>query len=67
MIDASAQHLSVCQSSLQVALKEILAQQQYTGVVPTPPDFQTVARRALEIEQALREASHRTGRDGATT
>jgi hypothetical protein len=64
MIDPSERPVPVGQSSLQLALKEVLAQQQYTGVVPYPPDYQTVARRALEIEQALRESSHHIGRDG---
>jgi hypothetical protein len=46
--------------ALRLALKEILSQQHYGGVVPAPPDYELVARRAMEIERALVEASQRS-------
>jgi hypothetical protein len=66
MEDASEQPTSVRQSALQLALKEVLAQQHYAGVVPIAPDYQLVARRAQEIEQALRESARQTRRQSAT-
>jgi hypothetical protein len=50
---------------LQRALKEVLAQQQYAGVVPAPPDYATVIRRAMEIERAWAEAAPDTKRSSA--
>ena len=58
MIDLSEQVISVHERALQLALKETLARQQYTGVVPVAPDYESVARRALEIEQALAAEEH---------
>jgi hypothetical protein len=52
MFDALEQGISLHEHALHQALKETLAQQRYPGVVPVAPDYQTVARRAHEIEQA---------------
>jgi hypothetical protein len=60
MSDATGAAASMHERALRLALKEILAQQHYGGVVPAPPDYELVARRAMEIEQALVEASQRS-------
>lgn len=56
MSHSSNPPVSVHERALQLALKEILAQQQHRGVVPVAPDYQTVVRRAFEIEQMLADA-----------
>jgi hypothetical protein len=59
MPDASAQAISIRERALQLALKEIMAQQQYVGLVPIAPAYEIVARRAQVIEQALTAEHHR--------
>lgn len=59
MFDASESPISIHERALQLALKETLAQQQYTGIVPVAPDYETIARRARAIEQALAAEEHR--------
>jgi hypothetical protein len=59
MHDASAQAISIRERALQLALKEIMAQQQYVGLVPIAPAYEIVARRAQVIEQALTAEHHR--------
>lgn len=59
MHDASAQAISIRERALQLALKEIVAQQQYAGLVPIAPAYEIVARRAQAIEQALAAEHHR--------
>ncbi len=57
MIDTSKPVAIICQRCMRLALKEILAQQPYRGVVPEPPDYQAVVCRARELERTM---SHRT-------
>jgi hypothetical protein len=64
MMNTPEPRASVRQSSLHQALKEVLAQQHYTGAVPVPPDYQTVVRRALEIEQASSGSLYPNARSG---
>jgi hypothetical protein len=52
--------ISVRERALRRALKEILVQQKYTGVVPAAPDYETIARRAQAIEQAMLAEEHNT-------
>jgi hypothetical protein len=53
MFDAPERAISLHERALQLALKQTLAQQQYTGVVPVAPDYETIVRRARAIEQAM--------------
>jgi hypothetical protein len=53
MFNASEPGISVREHALRQALKEILAQQKYAGIVPAAPDYETIARRAQAIEQAM--------------
>lgn len=52
MFNVLEQGISLHERALHQALKETVAQQRYPGVVPVAPDYQTIARRAREIEQA---------------
>jgi hypothetical protein len=54
MADVSKPTISVHERALRLALKETMARQRYAGIVPAAPDYQIVARRALEIERALK-------------
>jgi hypothetical protein len=58
MFNAAEQGISVRERALRRALKEILAQQKYAGIVPAAPDYQTIARRAQAIEQAMLAEEH---------
>jgi hypothetical protein len=58
MFNASEQVISIHERALQLALKETLAQQKYEGIVPAAPDYETIARRARVIEQALAAEEH---------
>jgi hypothetical protein len=53
MFNASKSGISVHEHALRQALKEIMAQQKYAGIVPAAPDYETIARRAQAIEQAM--------------
>ena len=53
MSSALEQAISVRERALRMALKETLAQQKYAGAIPMAPDYETIARRAQAIEQAL--------------
>jgi hypothetical protein len=59
MHDESAQAISIRERALQLALKEIVAQQQYVGLVPIAPAYEIVARRAQAIEQVLAAEHYR--------
>jgi hypothetical protein len=54
MQDDSYPPVSIHERALQLALKEILAQQRYMGAIPAPVDYQTVARHAMQIERLMR-------------
>jgi hypothetical protein len=58
MFNAAEQGISVRERALRRALKEAMAQQKYTGIVPAAPDYETIARRAQAIEQAMLGAAH---------
>jgi hypothetical protein len=58
MFNASEQVISIRERALQRALKETLAQQKYTGIVPAAPDYKTIAGRARAIEQAMAAEEH---------
>ncbi len=53
------QATSIRERALRLALKEIVAQQQYVGLVPIAPAYEVVVRRAQAIEQALAAEHHR--------
>ena len=53
MSDTSENAVTIHERALRRALKEIVAQAGYSGVVPVPPDFATVMQRAVEIERTL--------------
>jgi hypothetical protein len=58
VFNASEQGISVRERALRRALKEALAQQKYSGIVPAAPDYETIARRAQAIEQAMLAKEH---------
>jgi hypothetical protein len=58
MFNAAEQGISVRERALRQALKEAMAQQRYTGIVPAAPDYETIARRAQVIEQAMLAEEH---------
>jgi hypothetical protein len=62
MIDVSKATAPIRECALQLALKEALAQQEYTGAIPRPPTYAEIAGRAREIEQALTRAWQNVGR-----
>jgi DNA-binding transcriptional regulator YdaS (Cro superfamily) len=62
MLDVSKARAPIRECALQLALKEALAQQEYTGAVPIPPQYATVVSRAREIEEALTRAWQDVGR-----
>ena len=58
MFNATEQGISIRERALRRALKETMAQQKYTGIVPAAPDYETIARRAQAIERALLAETH---------
>jgi hypothetical protein len=58
MFNAAEQGITIRERALRRALKEAMAQQKYTGIVPAAPDYETVARRAQAIERAMLAEEH---------
>jgi hypothetical protein len=56
MTDVSKTMAPIRECALQLALKEALAQQEYTGAIPRPQPYAAIMGRAREIERALTRA-----------